>query len=358
MAALALAAGSLAACSHSTGGTGTPASPAVASLTASAPEPVGAGRAQSLSPNGQKVVVHGGAGLCVANVDGSGQRCIPAASAIHPSDWVVWSPDSAFIAFTNDFFQQFQEPDVWIMDTSSGVISDLTEDNADKVGDPGAVTDLFPQFSADGKTIFFARQSAAAPNRIDFMARSVDTGDLTTIASESGSIRRLAGAAFTASVVASVTYDADYRHGSVSLIKRGGAATPVAGLSSLDNSLVSFSADGDYLLVDSALPYAQYVKVVDNAAVVRVSDTAVTPVARDVSAVMWPTWSLTGDSIVFVSGQAGAEQLRVAAAPGGSSRSVLDKPQLGAGGNRLSWSHTGAVLLYINGDPNVVQLGA
>ncbi|RME88470.1 MAG: hypothetical protein D6770_06935 [Anaerolineae bacterium] len=79
-------------------------------------------------------------------------------------DWdnAVWSPDGGRLAFTE---LAGRETDLWVLDTSSGQLNNLTDDGIS--GDVFPLTqdnpaieftlDTYPAWAADGKSLFFAR---------------------------------------------------------------------------------------------------------------------------------------------------------------------------------------------------------
>ena len=41
---------------------------------------------------------------------------------------IRWSPDSRYLAFTENFFRRFTEPDIWVLDTTTWNVTDITDD--------------------------------------------------------------------------------------------------------------------------------------------------------------------------------------------------------------------------------------
>jgi hypothetical protein len=92
--------------------------------------------AAELSPDGSLVAwlepeqPRGLATLCIADVSGAGQNCFTAAGYQGLPYHLVWSPDSNWLAFSEDPAAQALESDIWLFDTVKGEAVNRTDDMA------------------------------------------------------------------------------------------------------------------------------------------------------------------------------------------------------------------------------------
>ena len=72
-----------------------------------------------------------------------------------------WSPDSRYVAFTEDFFRMFVNSDIWVWDTVEHTLTDITDDGKDKISvgdsDIGNI-DQLPHWLPDGRILFLRYQ--------------------------------------------------------------------------------------------------------------------------------------------------------------------------------------------------------
>jgi WD40 repeat protein len=106
-----------------------------------------------------------------------------------------WSPDGAFLAFTEDFFIKLYEPDIWIFNRKSGGFKNLTDDGIEVTGfsdTTGMLVDILPVWNKkNGKLYFFRSTKVDNPEHpwtLTLMAISpaqdgkpVAVGDLSTV---------------------------------------------------------------------------------------------------------------------------------------------------------------------------------
>jgi Tol biopolymer transport system component len=105
-----------------------------------------------ISPDGRRVIGKDGARLCAFDVDGSHEVCTDAKVGGDLGN-AEWSPDSSHVAFTDDYFREFLEPDVWVIDAATGKTTDLTDDGVTGGGfqpNSQGQYDLYPRWSPDG----------------------------------------------------------------------------------------------------------------------------------------------------------------------------------------------------------------
>ena len=90
----------------------------------------------SLSPDGGSIVVTRPAGpepteLCIHDVATLAERACADVSDLDAGLWadsVVWSPDSEWLAFAELWPMFFVDGDLWLMDASTGALSNLLDD--------------------------------------------------------------------------------------------------------------------------------------------------------------------------------------------------------------------------------------
>src|SRR5690606_18917154 len=82
---------------------------------------------------------------------------------------VAWSPDSTALAWSLDAARLMLDSDIYVFDIDSGQITNLTDDEPtdqdavslmdDKVSGLALDVDLYPSWSADGESLYFARST-------------------------------------------------------------------------------------------------------------------------------------------------------------------------------------------------------
>lgn len=351
-------------CSHSTSGKGA-WKPDVAKLKVTATKKVGlpeSAHPVQLSPDGRRIAYTASSQICVADIDGSHRICPKGKEMVADKTSFSWSPDGSKIALTDDFYRDELEPDIWVMDTKTGELKDLTDDGVTRWNisrpDPKAQLDLFPNWSSDGKTIRFTRQSGTDKKTVDLESIPAGGGKVTKLGSISpGSTPYNNSVVFSPdgkmvawSTGQSVPESAHLRQVSGGSVK---TFTP----KQRDYNLLSFSPDGKYLLMDSQLAYTGYTVMNGQPQVVTVDSGDTSPVAGDASA-SYPTWLGGSDSLAFVKLEPkdpDNSQLRVVDGPGGKSRTLLSG-QLGTASYRIG-SAGSKLLLYKQQNPTVLTVG-
>jgi len=304
-----------------------------------------------LSTDGARLLYNDENGACVRGADGSGQQCFELVDGESQPDTggAVWSPDGAKLAFT-DALVVGAEPDVWVLDVGSGELTNLTNDGVGGWGLRGepsddAVIDQFPSWSADGRQIRFARRAAGAT-----------TVDLMTIRVEGGEPTRLRETDIRFTDLRTMTWSADdiaWFAGP----KQGGAGVvrvqntlggdPVDVLRG-DYPLLSFSADGQFLLADA---YSRNdTPTTDKARVVPAQGGDAKPVAT--GPVAQPGWGPKGHALAFV---ASPDRLMVVGQPGGKARELYSQPVLTAAGQGMDWV-PGKLLVMVGDRPVVLSV--
>lgn len=141
-----------------------------------------------LAPDGERFAYHRDNEICIYTIQGEIERCTALDDQIRHIDLetVRWSPDSRYLAFTNEFFRTFNDPDLWIIDTQTGELLNLTDDQFDGsavFSDGNPLIDVLPVWSADGSRLLFARYT---PNGDSFNA-----ADLFTIAPDGSDLQQV-----------------------------------------------------------------------------------------------------------------------------------------------------------------------
>ena len=119
----------------------------------------------SLSPDGT-MLAGTNEQLCVLTLASGDEACYAAEdspqSALGNSDIynpLVWSPDSSKLLFTENLYVFLNEPDLWMLDLTTGEITNLTDDGifggAMFRDETGYTLDYLPAFAPNGDIYFF-----------------------------------------------------------------------------------------------------------------------------------------------------------------------------------------------------------
>lgn len=122
----------------------------------------------ALSPDGKQIAILGSEGMCIWSTDGQKGACgvlSAVSSTLLPVfidvSSMAFSPDGKYLTFTENYLGNLQEPDIYLMNTSTGAIRNLTPDSgvSGQVSgiNPSSAIDLAPTFSLDSKSIYFVR---------------------------------------------------------------------------------------------------------------------------------------------------------------------------------------------------------
>lgn len=115
----------------------------------------------SLSPDGTRLLAERDDALCLfATATLTRGRCTakPHRSLYEPS--LAWSPDGRRLAMTEDWVRLAVDSDIWVWDTASGSMRDLTDDGVaagDFISGKAGPVDGAPAWSPDGNSLVFAR---------------------------------------------------------------------------------------------------------------------------------------------------------------------------------------------------------
>ncbi len=329
-----------------------------------------------LSPDGKLIAWADKTDLCIYSSAGQKQKCFTAKQSID-SYSIRWSPDSMFLTFTEDFFRDLNEPDIWVMEAATGTATDLTEDGQAilKFTDlsKAEFIDLQPSWSADSKSLLFIRyRQGGSIVYLDLYSIAADGKSKAQKLGELSSYRNQNSALVLSPDGKKIAYNkgidttekepglwlADLNgKNPVRLIKED--VNPATSITSAYFS-VEFSADGKYILglnlagVDSSQTY----ETGRNSRVAAVDGSGELEVASDKQA-WWAGWSPKGVSLVYLAYDKAQNALflYMTDKPGGISRAIYDQP-LKAYPNRrigLSWAANNT-LLAINRDNKVLLL--
>lgn len=156
-------------------------------------------RGWSLAPDGEKAVVvvtvAAANGLerhmCLFVPTGSRITCYAdtlAGSALEPflERNAAWSPDSHYLAYTNEWSRDGQDPDIYVLDTQNGTLQNLTDDgfSGTFLGEenPAIHLDFAPFWSPDSRRLFFLRANATDLAALYLYALNLDGGEPEPVA--------------------------------------------------------------------------------------------------------------------------------------------------------------------------------
>jgi hypothetical protein len=114
----------------------------------------------SLAPNGQWLLASRRGMVCIYETDEfTEQFCQPWLSGIPATS--TWSPDSQWVAFTENSKTHFIESDLWVLSSFDGELRNLTDDGFEgsfsiKEG-KGEQVDFAPAFSPNSQQVIYAR---------------------------------------------------------------------------------------------------------------------------------------------------------------------------------------------------------
>lgn len=355
----------IAACSSSTTGKGEQAIDVdKAKITGSVPVSASAGGQLLISPDGRHLLGHVGGKLCVFDSNGAHQVCADAQVSADIT-YATWSPDSTKITFTDDFYKAFHEPDIWTMDAGTGKATDLTDDGVTKAQlggqpDPKTQFDLFPSWSPDSRSIRFARQAGGyTGTTIDIESIPAAGGQPRTIGTVDGQLIELAGLAFSPdgkTIAWTRAADSGWTNTTVHVRKLTGSGEQSLPEQKADQSQLSFSPDGTYLLVDSRATYGSYSCCATSSARVYPADgTAGAQVVAQDAVALFPGWAPSGHALAFTTPMPHSG-IDLVAEPGGTPRVLKSGTACRApNGQQLQW--TAAGLFVWDTKPVIYQLG-
>jgi hypothetical protein len=134
-----------------------------------------------LSPDGTMVAVPQGAEqLCMYSIADNAFDCAAWPEQASLAHYVTWSPDGAYLAFAPEFFQRFNEPDLWVYDVAAGSFTNLTDDGVEgnMLRAEGALIDYLPMWHpTDGDIYFFRTQDMGGNQTLELYRISPAGGE-------------------------------------------------------------------------------------------------------------------------------------------------------------------------------------
>jgi len=95
--------------------------------------------------------------LCTYSFEANESRCYIVPEALASFGALVWSPDSQYIAFTEENIRGGDETDIWVYSMERHLLLNLTQDNVNgNLIEPEALIDVLPTWNPfDGSLLFF-----------------------------------------------------------------------------------------------------------------------------------------------------------------------------------------------------------
>jgi len=306
--------------------------------------------------------------VCIYTTAGQQENCIDVSQVRFAPNSMRWSPDSRKLALTEDLIKYLRDPDVWIIDTTSGKLTDITDDGVVDtvvIKPVNANIDLSPSWSSDSKSLTFVRYIQTG--------RETSAPTLFTIAAEGGiserigelvSSNRLSTYILTLSPDGSkIAYNVDTNSTGNPLngvwLADSDGKNPKQILSAEGGALpstIEFSADGRYVLVTSNVSNAT--KPEQSPVRIALVDGSGDFLVDQGNLVRAAAWAPSGAGLAYLVYDVVHDDtsgLYLAAGPGKPGRLVLP----GRFADRLLWGANNTILLSTPGGKplNVVHLG-
>jgi hypothetical protein len=285
---------------------------------------------------------------------------------------VVWSPDSTRIAFTERVYEFLDDGDLWVIDASSGEVTNLTDDgyegglNTVDEADGPVHLDAVPAWAPDGGSIAVSRTTIidGQPGGNEIVRVDVDSGDVVPMAlvGREVAVVGLVWAPDGERVYYSVDYlDSDEPDNGVwGLDTATGETTQITPVDPQKGTpvLVEVSATGTTGLI----VHPRYISDPDAAgdafALVDLESGAAGPIdpalADDVQGTRVATFSPTGTRVLYWRYDGNTGRLLVRDLPDGEPLDVVSTtefvPALGRFGSDLDWASDGTVLTATSPD--------
>jgi dipeptidyl aminopeptidase/acylaminoacyl peptidase len=200
-----------------------------------------------LSPNGERIATYAEEELCVYSSAGEEERCVDEEVEVDPNS-IEWAADGSRLAFTENFYQYFHDPDVWTLDADSGELTNLTDDGVDEGGldiqadDSDADIDVSPVWM-DDSTVRFLRWH-----------RDEETVEVLEVAADGGDPEQV-GSLATSTAPGTIAYSPDGEQVAYlryedeeDLVLADLAGEDVTTVADGTTFAASFSADGEHVL--------------------------------------------------------------------------------------------------------------
>jgi len=117
----------------------------------------------AISPDGEHIIQivfsEGERYYCLHKQIGGEKTCYLVPDELAAAAHFIWSPNSQYIAFTTDFFVALHEPDLWVLDVTTGEYRNLTPDDVDgsmldNQSDGIAKLDVVYSWTPDNRLLF------------------------------------------------------------------------------------------------------------------------------------------------------------------------------------------------------------
>jgi Tol biopolymer transport system component len=327
-----------------------------------------------LAPDGEHFAYVTRQNICIYTVEGEEQRCIDIEDRLRRLDneTIQWSPDSRYLALTEEFFMTFTDADIWVMDTTTGDLTNLTDDEVDRIGltsEDWPSVDVVPRWFADGSRLAFLRyaQERGAVQPPELMAIAPDGSGLENLMTVE-TAERFATYGFDLSpddtLISYNRYDqeTDSRSGVwLSDIDGSGARQLVSTEPNLTPFTVEFSPDGRYLLTVAGYQGVNApVKAEDSPLRVVNVDTGASQLLDDEQFVRSAGWSPDGSTLAYLVHdilEPDNSGLYIADEPGEPGQLVLQGDYASATPvlrQPLMWAANSTILLSKSPSPGIV----
>ncbi len=138
-----------------------------------------------ISPDASMLAWNNREGLCIYTFADGETDCTPFPELYRDDNPMTWSPDSAYLTFTENFFVQFREPDIWLFDVESRMFFNRTDDRQignllrPPDGDRPRYLDVLPTWNPVTGDLYFLRSE-----EMELFGNNVRTTQLMRIAAD------------------------------------------------------------------------------------------------------------------------------------------------------------------------------
>lgn len=301
---------------------------------------------------------------------------------------ISWSPDGRYLVMTENFFRFFKDADLWVLDTETMTLTDITNDEQDDypISDEASnlpPVDVCPRWLADGRLVFLRYgDDQTSPYLYTVQPDGSDLQQIGQIkAHERFSVYALAVSADNTLAYNLWVHDEPYLAQSGVWISNLDGSDPRQVWHNADQpervpSALEWSPDGQYIALNT--PDGSYDMKYEPATsswrAVRVSDGQTVYLSAD--QFVWSAgWSPDGSALVYTTGEQmpGSESmgLYIAAGPGAPGRMLLSawsdsgEPNTALIGTTprqnqvIAWAADGTVMVTHGGQPSllIIRLG-
>lgn len=333
-----------------------------------------AGTAAYLAPDGEHFAYIKPPNICLYTITGTQGQCISTEGHLRRIDTesVRWSPDSRYLAFTEEFFRTFTEPDIWILDVTAGKLTDITDDQIDRLNitDPNQTVpsiDLLPNWSLDGSRVLFMRYVRTTD--------SIKPAELYSIAPDGSDLQPIGTLNSTGLAVSAVAWSHDAKKIAYNFYLNTADSQDGVWISDADGSnphqvldtkivpsSLAFSPDDRYLLIITSAMISLPRKPEDSLARVVDLNTGESKLVDDQHIVWGAGWAPSGTGLAYVVVDPVTHEsdgLYLAATPGQPGHRVQDGslfPPTPLEQQTLIWTANNVVLVSRGPQSGVVSI--